>query len=152
MLGGFLQWVYGFFFGYGYQPWRYALLVVFPIIVAFAAWYHYFYFPIFAPIVDRTIPEGLGATQHEIRIRRHVLNYYPSRLSDIPIPRRIFLALFFSLSVLLAFRFKRDWLTKNARFFNIVVLQYFVGLLLYFSFIYYARGAYIETVRSILGF
>jgi hypothetical protein len=152
VLGGLFQWAYGFLFGYGYQAWRYAIFVVLPIVFAFAAVYHFFFFPVFAPVVDRTIPENLRAAQRERRFRRSIIHYYPTRLSGVPVLRRIFLALYFSFTVLLAFRFKKDWLTKSTRFFDLVVLQYFFGLLLYVLFAYYARGSYFDTVRNILGF
>jgi len=121
ILNEFDQQLYGIFFGYGYQPWRFLLFIVSPLIIIFAGVWYWFYYAIVIFINPNLFSENVVAlelkhkdkyllrTKNTQRVNLQFTDFSYA-LNDINRLTRYWHALFFSTSVLLGIRFKKDGL------------------------------------------
>ena len=159
--------MYGWFFGYGYKPWRFLLFVVLPLIIAFAFIWYRFYYGILAPILCKELPSNLVTivrskerTKQIMLLRKLVINIYDhSTISkDITFLARFWHVIFFSASVLLGIRFKKDWINVGAKqtlghksFLTLVTVEWLLGIGLYIAFGVLVRGSHFEYIKGLLG-
>ena len=126
--------MYGFFFGWGYQPWRFLLFVVLPITIIFAlVWYFVYYDVLQNAIFKRDISTSLGPQQGSKLLKG-------------------WHAIFFSFSVLLGIRFKKEWLIKHQNYLFWVTFQWGLGIGLFVTFAILVKGARFGFIRDLLGF
>ena len=161
LLGGFWLTLYGAFFGYGYQPWRFLLYVVLPIILISSIFWYLAYYREIGPKVLEGFNELVADDVNTATTRRR-----RSRLTNtvwqtpdaaicaaVPTLARIWHVLFFSSSVLLGVKFSRDWLSVDNDKFNYwVTFQWLLGVGLYVSFAVLVKGSKFEFVKDLLGF
>ena len=134
ILGEFWWKMYGFFFGWGYQPWRFLLFVVLPVVIIFAlVWYFVYYDVLQNAIFKRDISKELGSQQGSKLLKA-------------------WHAIFFSFSVLLGVRFKKEWLIKRHNYLFWVTCQWGIGIGLFVTFALLAKGARFGFIRDLLGF
>ncbi len=130
ILGGFGWSVYGWVFGWGYKPWRFLFYVVIPTILIFSIlWYKHYY----EVIVE------VFYTKENDRQRS-------SRL------QRLWRSVHFSTSVLLSFRFKKDWIVDRRHFLHFVSLEWILGILLYILFALFVEGSRFNFIKGLFGF
>lgn len=183
MLNEFLWQCYGWFFGWGYQPWRFLLLIVLPLVVAFAVVWYWFYYEQVLRVVDEKVeqkinPNGLfrvNLGEREIRLFRFPRIHIPGvrlrlynhtnqpRAGNQPYLGRLtryWHVIFFSASVLLGIRFKKEWIYVNDQigklghksFVRIVTFEWLLGIGLYIVFALLVKGSRFEFIKALLGF
>lgn len=170
--------VYGFIFGYGYQPWRFLLIVITVALIG-AYWYYLKYYPVLAVILNNADKEigiesifranaEVKAAEKKIRIIKlgrfiKAFEFYDhSKISrHISSLYRFWHAVFFSFSVLLGIRWKKEWSDVRYRmeglygaqtFLRFVTCEYLLGLCLYVIFAILVKGSRFEYIKGLLGF
>lgn len=161
--------VYKSIFGWGYQPWKFLLFAVAPIIIIFAfIWYWFFYTllvylspSIFPKIVDAS---ALKVKLKQFNIRDKIVIKPPVTDFNITLKNanrltRYWHAIFFSTSVLLGMRFKKDWATvfpdkmvQRKTFIYVVTLEWLLGIGLYITFALLVKGVHFSFIKELLGF
>ncbi|MFQ5852158.1 MAG: hypothetical protein ACE5JU_16425 [Candidatus Binatia bacterium] len=130
------QRINGFIMGYGYQPWRFVIFVVVPLIVVFAAIWFIFYYRVIVNIIDPTIK----------------LTAYDYPRDGLSLLAQIWHAIFFSSSVLLGIRFRRQWIVPAKRMFlTIVTLEWAIGIGLYVVFFVLVKSSQFSYIKGLLG-
>ncbi len=133
--------LYGLGMGWGYKPFNFLTLAFLFIAIPFAVlWYVKFYYLVL-PCVDNSYPK-LSKEQFE---KRSIV---------IPVVKlaKIWHVLFFSMSVLLSIRFKKEWIEKsNLWFLACVSLEWLIGILLYYIFISKVKNYEFGYIRGLLG-
>lgn len=157
--------LYGLFLGYGYKPWRFLIFLVIPVIFIFSAVWYYFYYG----CMIYTIEEG--KRQELLNMERNGLNYPVTKTKLIPItiydhknipPQRSFIkvlyAFYFSGSVLLSIRFKKEWICElpegalHRKYFIFwVTAEWVFGLLLYIIFGLFVLSSEFGFVKGLFG-
>jgi hypothetical protein len=165
--------IYGIFMGWGYKPYRFILLIFIPIILFSFIWY-WFYFQLIIKIVNPNIKEelfplrtrkfNLPVSKSTFFVFKNIklpINYYqhakfPSKLNRFI---KYWHALFFSASVLLSIKFKKEWLQINSEstvgqksFLYFVIFEWVLGLFLYTLFFILIKSSGFDFIKSILGF
>lgn len=155
--------LYGWFFGWGYQPWRFLVFVVLPIILLFAGfWYKYFYH-IVAILVWEKMPDSMISEISKSKYREETTlfkklkhrRFSHSKFStdNISYIARLWQVIFFSSSVLLGIRFKKDWIeSKNQAFMYVITFEWLLGIGLFVAFALLVKSARFDFVKSLLGF
>lgn len=150
--------MYGLFFGYGYQPWRFVIFIMFPLIFLFSIlWLSFFHREI---LMAMSRVDGNEKNFGDINFK--MLWLIPIKIpsveiidgKDITIPKTISIisALHFSFTIFFSVRFKRQWLDVNDRTFNYtVILEYALGLLSIAIFALGSRVASFDVIKNILG-
>ena len=139
----FLQeplWVlYGWFMGWGYKPLRFVLMVFLIVIPFFAfIWYNFFYHRV-APIIGSSLSKK-QKRQLEDTSR---LKPYDHRLAEYEVNglARLWHVVYFSSSVLLSIRFKKEWIEQDDRaFLTWVTIEWALGIGLYVLFVVLVRS------------
>lgn len=168
---GFLWNIYGTLFGYGYQPWRFLIGVIIIALLG-AFWYYRKYYPIVAVIsneknseigiksVYRSYGDVKVATKKS-RIMRDQIYDHSNISRHIGILHRIWHVVFFSFSVLLGIRWKKEWseisykldgLYGSKTFLRFVTFEYILGIALYITFAILVKGSQFEYIKGLLGF
>jgi uncharacterized protein YjbI with pentapeptide repeats len=171
----FLWKVYGWIFGYGYQPWRFLLLVA-TIAMGFSFVWYFKYYGIVAIIlnendVGRTVFKFLGSKEGKplnktigikgigITIKGEVFNHDGLSTYSISQLHRIWHVVFFSFAVLLGVRWKREWsdIKYNGMFgantfLRLVTIEYVLGLCLYIAFAVLVQSSRFDYIKGLLGF
>lgn len=125
---------YGLTMGYGYELWRYVLVVVLPIVLLCSL-------AMFL-LFNREI-HGLVSRVNQ------------TNLNDTPTPRGVvlfFRTLSITSSILFSIRFKTLWLSENHRFNAIVLCQFILGLCLYLAFLVGTKTSSFDVIKAIAGF
>ncbi len=170
ILSEFDQQLYGIFFGYGYQPWRFLLFVVLPLLIIFAGVWYWFYYAILVFINPNLFSENvvtaelkhkdkyLFRTKNTQRVNLQFTDFSYA-LNDINRLTRYWHALFFSTSVLLGIRFKKEWtkhLPKNIlgrkSFIYFVTFEWVFGIILFVVFALLVKGIRFSFIKDLLGF
>lgn len=159
---GFWQTLYYWFFGYGYQPWRFLLYLVLPCILLFAVFWYCFYYHRVAPIVEGNMPKEVQKTLQSpaSRVEKTLFKTLKVKIYDHAAiaGQRTFLArawqvVFFSTSVLLGIRFKREWIEgKDKVFLSFVTFQWLLGISLYVAFALLVKSNQFAYIKGLLGF
>lgn len=127
------KWYY-YVFGFGYEPWRFLLFVVLPTVIIFSfVWYFAYYNVLLNAVFRRDMPKELGPQQGSVLLKA-------------------WHAIFFSFSVLLGVRFKKEWLIKHHNYLFWVTLQWVIGIGLFVTFALLVKGARFGFIRDLLGF
>ncbi len=130
------QTMYGWFFGWGYQPWRFLVFVVVPIIIAFAILWQKRYFSAFEKVIFKDVLSDANALSEQ---GKSVL-------------QRSMQSLYFSASVLLGIRLKKNWLIKHNNFLVWVCVEWTLGIGLYIMFALLVKGSRFDVIKGLLGF
>jgi len=170
ILGEFWWKIYGFFFGYGFQPWRFLFFVVAPLISLFAGIWYWFYYgmlifinPNLSPQITTENPLGQKEKYlisfknvKSIKIR---FNDFSSLKGNINRLTRYWHAILFSAGVLLGIRFREKWaqacpdnILGRKTFIYCVTFEWLLGIGLIVTFALLAKGARFGFIRDLLGF
>lgn len=150
----FLQeplWVlYGWFMGWGYKPLRFVLMVFLIVIPFFAfIWYNFFYHRV-APIIGSSLSKK-QKRQLEDTSR---LKPYDHRLAEYEVNglARLWHVVYFSTSVLLSIRFKKEWIEQDDRaFLTWVTIEWALGIGLYVLFVVLVRSYQFGYLKGLFG-
>lgn len=167
--------LYGWSFGYGYQPWRFLLLVL-VIAACFSALWYFKYYGIVACILNendegKTVFSALKKKEgklfskqigilrgKDVGLKANIFDH-SSISKHISILQRMWHVLLFSFSVLLGIRWKKEWsdikyngMFGSNTFLKVVTLEYLLGLLLYLMFALLVKGSRFEYIKGLLGF
>jgi uncharacterized protein YjbI with pentapeptide repeats len=136
IVGGLWQTVYGWFFGWGYQPWRFLVFVVVPIIIGFAFLWYFRYYNVLQYVIFREQLEHASAVKiHKERVFQ-----------------KIWHSVFFSASALLGIRFKKDWFIDYKNFLVWASLEWVIGIGLYITFAVLVKSNQFAYIKGLLGF
>jgi len=159
--------VYGTFFGYGYQPWRFLLFALLPIILIFAIIWYWFYYPTLVFIKSDLFPKSIQIdSKDKYLIKSGKFKLLKMRISDFtkaPITMnpltRYWHALYFSTSVLLGIRFQKDWIKVFPKdmlgrksYIRLVTFEWALGIILFVVFALLVKGIRFSFVKDLLGF
>jgi len=136
ILGEFWWRMYGLFFGWGYQPWRFLLFVVLPTIVGFAVLWYFKYYEVLQKVIFKTELKAAAA--------------FKEKQDDLL--QKVWHSLFFSSSVLLGIRFKKAWIIKRGKFLYWASFEWATGIILIVAFALLVKGARFGFIRDLLGF
>ena len=162
--------LYGSLFGYGYQPWRFLLYIVTPIILLFAFILYWFYYTLLVFINPSIFPKIVDASAlrtkeiHLIKIKN--IRLFKLHITDFNITlenanrlTRYWHTIFFSASVLLGIRFKKDWTTVfplnmvgRKTFIYFITLEWILGIGLFVTFALLVEGIRFSFIKDLLGF
>lgn len=174
---GFWQTLYYWFFGYGYQPWRFLLFVVLPLIIIFAFVWYWFYYGILVRIINERIdldliPNKTRKVKFKVKEKtllksNKILNqgiklkFYDHTQMEKGLNRlsRYWHVLHFSTSVLLGIRFKKEWIKVNPpetagqkSFIYLVTFEWLLGISLYVIFAILVKSNQFAYIKGLLGF
>ena len=170
ILGEFWWKMYGFFFGYGFQPWRFLLFVVLPIVILFAGTWYWFYYGMLIFIHAELYPKMTTDNQlaakekyifrfKNLKLIKVRFNDFSSIKGDINRLTRYWHALFFSAAVLFGIRFKKEWskvcpdnILGSKTFIYCVTLEWLLGIGLVVTFALLVKGARFGFIKDLLGF
>ncbi len=165
ILGGLWQTLYGWLFGWGYQPWRFLIFLVLPIIILFALIYYWNFYPFIFNIIKsankgftiQNIDPSLPNSRKELNLFNKykicTIFHHKKHSPLISWLARIWHVLFFSASVLLGIRFKKDWIKlEKDKFLGLITIEWLLGIGLYIAFAVLAKGAQFAYIKGLLGF
>lgn len=150
----FLQeplWVlYGWFMGWGYKPLRF-VLTVFLIVIPFFAfiWYNFFYHRV-APIIGSSLTKKQKRQLEDASRPKP----YDHRLAEYEVNglARLWHVVYFSTSVLLSIRFKKEWIEQDDRaFLTWVTIEWALGIGLYVLFVVLVRSYQFGYLKGLFG-
>ena len=163
-LSGFswlVWWIYKWTFGWGYKPWQFLLIGFVIVVLPFSLlWYMRFYHRV-AVLMDKSLSDEEKkqlANPEALRQRKRLnIRYTVYKHDDIseliPFFTRLGHALFFSMSVLLSIRFKKEWFDRSDRAFYIcVVAEWLLGIVLFILFAILVKSNQFDNVKGLLGF
>lgn len=127
--------VYGFFFGWGYQPWRFLLFVILPIILGFAFLWYFKYYELFRNVIFKDELE--------------IANLFNKQKGGLF--QRGWHSILFSSSLLLGIRFKKVWIVEHRKFLFFATLEWALGIGLIIIFALLVKGARFDLVKDLLG-
>jgi hypothetical protein len=131
LLGNLTQKSYGIFFGYGFKPWRFVLFVFIPIVLIFSIIYLFQYKEIYPILYDEDDGES----------------------NNVSLLTKSIHVIYFSAWVLFSLRLNKDWIRKKNNIFNVLILlEYFLGILLFVIFAYLVASSRYGVIKSITGF
>jgi len=136
ILGEFWWKMYGFFFGWGYQPWRFLLFVVLPTIMGFGLLWYLKYYEVLQKVIFKTELKDASI--------------FKEKQDDFL--QKVWHSLFFSSSVLLGIRLKKAWIIKRGYFLYWVSLEWALGIGLIVTFAILVKGARFGFIKDLLGF
>ena len=153
--------LYGWTMGWGYKPLRFLLATFLLVALPFAwFWYGRFYHLV-VPLVDHAIDEPLRKmlaspdnleTKKRFRVFRFKKFNHHNIAKEIILPARIWHVLFFSTSVLLGVRFRKEWIEKRDRaFLWWVTAEWLIGIGLYVAFVALVKSNEFGYVKGLLG-
>ena len=138
--------------GYGYQPLRYVFFLVFPVIILFAIVWYFKYYALVLKVVspnfesilipNRTRNVEFPTVDKKLFGKTLIKVYNHQGIKPkINFLVKIRHVVFFSASVLLSIRFKKDWIVYASpnvfgrdSFLTLVTVQWSIGILLYVVF------------------
>lgn len=175
-IGGFWWTIYGWLFGWGYQPWRFLVLLVLPLILIFTCIWYWFYFELVIRLIDDKIEEEFSSNAdkpsfgtRDVRLGRlskivprlkSLRVYIPSDPSSgLGLLSRSWHIVFFSASVLLGIRFKKQWFQKiqsrnrpgEKWFLRMITLEWLTGIALYITFTLFVKGTWFQFIKGLFG-
>ena len=149
-----IQIVYRIFFGYGYKAWQFLLWVIF-LIILFAIILFCFFYPDIAKIVDRKNGKQFSI----IKVKKHcgLFPVYKTwyHFNERPIfwLVKICHVIYFSTSVLLGIRFKKEWIDlENKCFLSLITIEWIIGIGLYISFALLVNKSQFQFIKGLFGF
>lgn len=136
IVGGFWWTLYGWFFGWGFKPWRFLAFLVLPIIIGFSILWGTRYIEAFEKVIFKDVLTDANklTKQEKSWLQRSTQS------------------LFFSASVLLGFRFKKNWIIKHHHFLFWVWVEWSIGIGLYVAFALLVKGSRFDVIKGLLGF
>lgn len=162
--GDFLWKLYGVFFGWGYKPLRFLVYVVLPVIIIFAGLWYWFFYPVLAGLFeadvvgrvpgkfDRSDPKKDKIFPIFKKIGIRVFDHTRIK-NDINFLARFWQVIFFSSSVLLGIRFKKEWIQRdNKNFLTAVTIEWILGIGLYVTFAVMVKSNQFAYIKGLLGF
>ena len=109
--------LYGIILGYGYKPWRFMLFILLPLLLFAIVWYLWYYEIVVTILHDTSDTEWGGNfpkifKQKARTFKKLKISYFDHGQikNEINLITRVWQVLFFSASVLLSIRFKKDWI------------------------------------------
>jgi hypothetical protein len=155
--------VYGWTMGWGYKPVRFLATVFFVVVLPFAWFWYRRYYHLVLPLVDHSADDVLRNRLAEpdrmiekkrlglLRFRRFDHASIPG--DEISYLARLWHVLFFSTSVLLGLRFKKEWIEKRDHaFLRWVTAEWLLGIGLYVLFAVLVKSYEFSYVKGLLGF
>jgi hypothetical protein len=170
ILDEFDQHLYGIFFGYGYQPWRFLLFVVLPLIIIFAGVWYWFYYAILVfinpALFSKKSQDGNLKQKDKYLLKTKNIKSIKLQITDFSYVlnnmnrlTRYWHALFFSTSVLLGIRFKKEWTKElpdnilgRKSFIYFVTFEWALGIILFVVFALLVKGIRFSFIKDLLGF
>lgn len=162
---------------WGYQPWRFLIFVVLPLILVFACIWYWFYYEIVMGVVDNRIDQKYASrndkphfSQREIHLFGSKKGLFPPiefKVYDHPTSSfgtvsllRYWHVTFFSASVLLGIRIKKEWIQiipptsrlGQKSFIIMMSIEWLLGIGLYVAFAVLVKGSRFEFIKGLLGF
>lgn len=134
---GFWQTIYGWFLGWGYQPWRFLAFLVVPVTLFFATLWYFRYYKVLEKAIFFSELEGVSE-----RIESQEGSAF----------QKIWHSLFFSASALLGIRFKKAWIIKHELFLFWVTLEWAIGIGLFVMFALLVKSNQFAYIKGLLGF
>ncbi|MEI6639201.1 MAG: pentapeptide repeat-containing protein [Chlorobium sp.] len=145
--------LYGWIMGWGYKPVQFLLAAFLLVALPFALFWYRRYYHLVLPMVDHAIddafkeqlkaPENLNKKNH--------FNH-AAIAGEIIFPARVWHVIFFSTSVLLGIRFKKEWIEKKDRaFLWWVTAEWLIGIGLYILFAVLVKSNEFSYVKGLLG-
>ena len=132
--------LYGWVFGYGYQPWRFILFVVAPFILGFASLWGTKYYAVLENQVFKDYFEkdvNIACTSQK---GSKSLRY-----------GKVWYSVIFSASVSIGLRFKKEWVVHYGYFLYWATVQWALGIGLYIAFALLAKGHRLGYIKELLG-
>ena len=155
IFGGTSQRLYGIFLGYGYKPWRYLFFVVLPVIIVFALLLYFYYYSVIFEILDKDFKRD---EMKMVRIKRKLFlpKYYLEKndesQEEINFITRFWHSIFFSTSLILGIRFKKEWIHRyNKAFLFTISIGYVLGITMFFIFVIYVKSSRFDFLKGIFG-
>jgi hypothetical protein len=134
------QYIYGIFFGYGFKPWRFLTFVVVPLLLLFAFIWRFYYVETYSIMYSKNYNMLSSTWNRNSGLGIHLF-------------ARIWQLIFFSASVLLGIRLKREWLNnKKISFTILVITEWGIGIFLYVIFAIFVKTKEFNFLKGLLGF
>lgn len=153
--------LYGLFMGWGYKPLRFVLTVFLLVILPFAVlWYKRFYHRV-APLVAKLSKEEkeLLYSAPDLEPKRFLKFFsykkyvHRDAFNIGSFFSRLWHVFYFSTSVLLSIRFKKEWIEREDKtFLTWVTIEWTLGIVLYALFIVLVKSYEFGYVKGLLGF
>ena len=128
-------WLYKQFMGYGYEPWRWLLLVILPLMLLGAIWIY---------CRQRSVMEEL--------LRIEDAGSWSNRLDDKPMIVDALKCFYLSGAIFLGIRYKRKWIVDDNRGVTMqLALFWFLGDVSIVALILLSKTTEFEAVKGIFG-
>jgi len=154
--------LYGWFFGWGYKPWKFLAFVVVPLILIFGHFWYFHFYSLVALIVDDKMSTDLKRIvkqQTHLKIKKlfklwEIKFYDHKQIAEkISTPARVWHVIYFSATVLLGIRFKKEWIEKkNLKFLFLVTFEWLLGIGLFVLFAILVKSNQFAYIKGLLGF
>lgn len=145
--------LYGWIMGWGYKPVQFLLAAFLLVALPFALFWYRCYYHLVLPLVDHAIDEAFKEqlkAPENLNKKNHV--NHAAIAGEIIFPARVWHVIFFSTSVLLGIRFKKEWIEKKDRaFLWWVTAEWLIGIGLYILFAVLVKSNEFSYVKGLLG-
>ena len=153
--------LYGLFMGWGYKPLRFVVTVFILVILPFSIiWYTRFYHRVL-PLVAHLNEEQKKQLSNDDLLQEKTFlkiftstNYHHREAKKVAnLFARLWHVVYFSSSVLISIRFKKDWIAMEDRaFLTWVTVEWALGIGLYITFAILVKSYEFGYVKGLLGF
>lgn len=155
--------VYGLAMGWGYKPVRFIVTVSLFAVLTFTWFWYRRYYHLVLPLVDHSVNDALRIrlTDSELIIEKTRLGLIRFRCFDhasitgeeISALARLWHVIFYSTSVLLDLRFKKEWIEKKDQAFLLwVTAEWLLDIGLYVLFVVFVKSYEFSYAKGLLGF
>ncbi len=145
--------LYGWIMGWGYKPFQFLLAAFLLVALPFALFWYRRYYHLVLPLVDHAIDEAFKEqlkAPENLNKKSHF--NHAAIAGEIIFPARVWHVIFFSTSVLLGIRFKKEWIEKKDRaFLWWVTAEWLIGIGLYILFAVLVKSNEFSYVKGLLG-
>ena len=147
--------IYGITFGWGYKPMRF-MFTCLSIALVFLLIFYWFFYHRIAILLDKKLTNEdimilcMGAEAKKILYFK-CYNHLKYSKKIFNFLMRLCHVAYFSISVLVSLRFKKEWITKEDNlFFYWVIAEWFIGIVLYIVFVYNVQSGQFDNIRDLL--
>jgi len=145
--------LYGWIMGWGYKPVQFLLAAFLLVALPFALFWYRRYYHLVLPMVDHAIDDAFKEqlkAPEKLNKKNHF--NHAAIAGEIIFPARVWHVIFFSTSVLLGIRFKKEWIEKKDRaFLWWVTAEWLIGIGLYILFAVLVKSNEFSYVKGLLG-
>lgn len=145
--------LYGWIMGWGYKPVQFLIAAFLLVALPFALFWYRRYYHLVLPLVDHAIDDEFEKQLKALEKLNKKNHFNHSTISsEIIFPARVWHVLFFSTSVLLGVRFKKEWIEKkNRAFLWWVTAEWLIGIGLYILFAVLVKSNEFSYIKGLLG-